>query len=340
MRSERAHAVALGLALCLATASVAPVARAQGKPAPTADELKAARELFQDAYRDEKERRYAPALEKFERVAAVKESASVRYRVATVLGSLGRLRESRDAFRALAASKASLPASEQEISDSAAERAQALDRRIPRLVLQLQEGAAPEARVTIDGATVPVTTAPRPFELDPGEHVVQGSAPTALPSESKVTLQEGGEVSVTVVLPPKAPRAVKVVPPPPRVEDPPPASGPRPDRTTAYVALGAGGVLLVTGVVFLAVREGDVSDLKKACSPTCPGNNRSELESKHDQAQLFGPLGVGFATVGLVAAGFGGYLLLRPQPKHTAARFRIAAAPVRGGALVGVGTAF
>jgi len=208
-------------------------------------------------------------------------------------------------------------------------------------VLQLQEGAAPEARVTIDGATVPVTTTPRPFELDPGEHVVQGSAPTALPSESKVTLQEGGEVSVTVVLPPKASRVAKVVPPPPRPDPQPDDSGPKPDRTLAYVALGAGGALLVTGIVLLAVREGDISTLRTACAPTCPSSNRSELEATRDEAQLFGPLGVGFAAVGVVAAGFGGYLLLRPQqPKHTSSGFRIGPAPVRGGALLGVGTAF
>jgi hypothetical protein len=340
MKSERVRAASLRVALALAVASIAPAASAQTKPTPSAEELKAARELFQDAYRDEKERRFPQALEKFERVAAVKESASVRYRIATVLGSLGRLRESRDAFRALAASKSSLPANEQEISDSAAERAQALDRRIPRLVLQLQDGAAPDARVTIDGATVPASVTPRPFELDPGEHVVQGSAPTAQPSETRVTLQEGGEVSVTVVLPPKASRVAKVTPPPPRPEERVPDAAPPADRTLALVALGAGGVMLVTGVVLLLVREGEVSDLKKACSPTCPSSNRSELESKHDDAQLFGPLGVGFAAVGLAAAGFGAYLLLRPHPKSVAAAFRIGATPVRNGGLVGVGTAF
>ncbi len=342
MKSERARAACLraALALALAVATLAPAASAQTKPAPSAEELQAARELFQDAYRDERERRFPQALEKFERVAAVKESAAVRYRIATVLGSLGRLRESRDAFRALAAAKASLPANEQEISDSAAERARALDRRIPRLVLQLQEDAAPDARVTIDGATVPVSVTPRPFELDPGEHVVQGSAPTAQPSESKVTLQEGAEVTVTVVLPPKPSRVAKIAPPPPPLEERGPDLAPKRDRTLPLVALGAGGVLLVTGVALLLVREGEVSDLRKACSPTCPSSNRSELESKHDDAQLFGPLGVGFAAVGLVAAGFGGYLLLRPHPKSTSAGFRVGPTPVRGGGLLGVGTAF
>src|SRR5205085_8512487 len=68
--------------------------------AQTNEELQAARELFQEAYKDEQEKRYDVALEKFRRVAAVKESAQVRYRIASVLESMNRLREARDAYRA------------------------------------------------------------------------------------------------------------------------------------------------------------------------------------------------------------------------------------------------
>src|SRR4051812_38177141 len=68
--------------------------------AQSPDELKAARELFQEAFKDEQEKRYTEALEKFQRVAKVKESASVRYRIATVLAAMGRLREARDMYRA------------------------------------------------------------------------------------------------------------------------------------------------------------------------------------------------------------------------------------------------
>jgi len=73
--------------------------------AQSPEELKAARELFQEAFKDEQEKRYADALEKFQRVAKVKESASVRYRMATVLAAMGRLREARDMYRALSATR-------------------------------------------------------------------------------------------------------------------------------------------------------------------------------------------------------------------------------------------
>lgn len=337
------------------------VARAQGTAGPTPaatpatpateQQLKAAREMFQDAYKDEQEKRYAQALDKFQRVAAVKESASVRYRIGSVLEQLGRLREARDAFRALAASKPNLTQPEKEIADNAAERAHLLDKRIPRLLLRLQPDPPADARVSIDGAPVPVSTTPRSIELDPGEHHILASSPTSLPSESKVTLAEGREVEVMVAL--ETTGASK--PPPPVVAEPPAVESPRRDHTLAYVALGAGGVLVVTGLVLLGIREGDISDIKKACGSngTCPSAERESLQSSHDQAALFGPLGIGVGLVGLAAAGTGVYLLLRRAPAADVAPAKgttttspssggihISTRPVYGGALLGLGASF
>ena len=308
--------------------------------------------MFQDAYKDEQEKRYAQALDKFQRVAAVKESASVRYRIGSVLELLGRLREARDAFRALAASKPNLTQPEKEIADNAAERAHVLDKKIPRVLLRLQPNPPADARVSIDGAPVPVSTTPRSIELDPGEHHILATAPTSQPSESKVTLAEGREVEVMVVL---ETTATSKAPAPVVVAEPPPAEGPRRDNTLAYVALGAGGALVVTGLVLLGIREGDISDIKKACGAngTCPSAQMASLQSSHDQAALFGPLGIGVGLVGLAAAGTGVYLLLRRAPATDAAPakgttttspssggIRISTRPVYGGALFGLGASF
>jgi hypothetical protein len=350
-RGARGRAALVGLGLAFALTTGGRGVRAQTK-APTPEELKAARETFQEAYKDEQEKRFAEALEKFQRVAVVKESASVRYRIGSVLEQLGRLREARDAFRALAASKPSLTGPEQEIADNAAERAHQLDRKIPRLVLRLKADVPPDTRVSIDGAPVPASTAPRRIELDPGEHLVQALSPSAQSSESKVTLGEGGEVefAVTFAANPAS------VPPSPRQPPPPPLPPPPPvehrDNTLAYVALGAGGVLLVSGVVLLALREGDISDIKSACGAngTCPPSLKNDLQSKHDQAQLFGPFGVGLGVAGLALAGAGGYLLLRPSKPAavpsgavtppSSSGLRVSPRPVAGGAMLGVGAAF
>ena len=340
-KGTRARAALFGLGLAVAMTAGGRGALAQTKAPPSPEELKAAREMFQDAYKDEQEKRLGQALEKFQRVAAVKESASVRYRIGSVLEQLGRLREARDAFRALAASKPSLSTPEQEIADNAAERAHQLDRKIPKLVLRLQPNAPADARVSIDGAPVPVSTAPRRIELDPGEHVVQASSANSLPSENKLTLAEGGELEFTVMLGPKP------------VVAPPPVESPHRNNTLAYVALGAGGVLLVGGLVLLGIREGDISDIKSACgeSGNCPSSMKDDLQSKHDQAQLFGPLGIGLGIAGVAVAGTGAYLLLRPSPKADAppsgtttspstGGIRVSPRPVAGGAMVGVGAAF
>ena len=73
------YAAAFAIAIAAFDAAVAPgVAHAQSE-----EELNQARELFNEAYKDEQEKRYEEALEKFRRVAQVKESASVRYRIAS-----------------------------------------------------------------------------------------------------------------------------------------------------------------------------------------------------------------------------------------------------------------
>jgi hypothetical protein len=294
----RASLRAASVAVVLAMTALAPRASAQ-----TNEELKAARELFQEAYKAEQEKRYPEALEKFQRVAKVKESASVRYRIATVLAAMGRLREARDKYRALANDKPSLPASDHETADSAAEKANDLDKRIPKLVVSVPENAPPDTKVTVDGEPVAVTsTTPKTVEVEPGEHVVAASAPGAAPYDRKVTVAEGaGEVPHVVALEPE-----KKATPVQTVE--------RRDNTLAWVALGGGGALLLVGGGLLLAREGAIDEIKTACpGNVCPTSVRTQVEDDRDRAELFGPLGGTLAVVGLVAVGVGVYMLVRPS---------------------------
>jgi hypothetical protein len=329
------------LAATIATTSSLPTAFAQppahppassspssspSTPPPSAEELKQARELFQEAYRDEQEKRFADALDKFQRVAKVKESASVRYRIAACLAALGRLREARDMYRALAASRDSLPASDRETADSAAEKAAELDRRIPKLILKVNPNPPPDARVSIDGAPVPISanTTSRPIELDPGDHVVAASARTGTPTEQTVKLQDGGgEVTHTVMFP---------VDPAgagnngnnggnnngnPVQETPGPRS--KRDTTLGVIAIGGGALLVLVGGAFLIAREGAIDNINATCpNKLCPLGKRDDVESDKDNAELFGPLGVGLGIVGLAAVGVGIYLLVRRPPARTA----------------------
>jgi hypothetical protein len=336
--SSRARAAWTGLALVLTLASVSPSAGAQ-----TASELKAARELFQEAYEDEKEKRFEEALEKFQRVAQVRESAPVRYRIASVLEQLGRLREARDAYRAIAASKPTLPEDQQEVADAAAQKVLAVDRRIPKLVVSIEEPAPEGARVSVNGVPVPASATPRKIELDPGEHVIQATATNAPPYEKRVTLAAGEEVPVAIAL---GPQTVDEPDPPP-----PGGEATETNRTLGYVALGAGGVLLITSAALLIVREGLIGDIETACpGGVCPIARRDEIEGKRSDADLFGPLGLGVGVVGLAAAGLGAYMLLRSSPSTSeppatgsaprAWRLSPRARVLQGGAMVGVGATF
>lgn len=324
-RALRVAALVVGTFVVQGVALSPRVAHAQ-----SADELKQARDLFQEAYKDEQEQRYEEALEKFRRVAQVKESASVRYRIAAVLEAMGRLRESRDAYRAVAAMKPSLPQNQQEISDASAERALQVDKRVPKLVVTV-ESAPADARVTVDGAPVPQG---RPVEQDPGEHVVQATASGMKPFEQRVTLKDdGAEVPATVKF-----ESDKPAPPP----EPPPE---KKNNTLAFVAIGGGVVLMGAGAAALLLREGAIDDIHSACPDLdrCPRSQQGTVEDATDKANLYMPLGIGLAGLGAVATGVGVYLLVRPAkkpadaaPAAPAASLRLSPQVVRGGATFGL----
>lgn len=324
-------AIALALAFAVSTgATFAP----RAAWAQSEEELKQARELFQEAYKDEQEGRFAEALEKFRRVGQVKESASVRYRIAAVLEAMKRYREARDAYRALAAMKESLPEKDQPIAESAAVRAVEIDKKTPKLVVEIAGQSPPsDARVTVDGVPVPTG---RPIDQDPGEHVVQATATGMKPFESRVTLpDERREVPATVAFESESAGGE----PPPQAE--------RPSRTLAYVALGGGGVLLATGVILLVAREGAIDDIEQACPDpsACPRSREAQVKDDQDQANLFLPLGVGLGVVGAAAAGLGVYLLVKspssePAATPTAGSVRLSPRYVRGGAGLGLTATF
>ncbi len=339
MTSEAARttwrAALLGLALAAALGTMARPVHAQ-----TAEELKAARELFQEAYKDEQEQRYEVALEKFQRVAKVRESAPVRYRIASVLEQLGRLRDARDAYRAIAASKPNLPAEQKEVADAAADKVLSVDRRIPKLVLQIEEPVPEGARVSVDGVPVPASASPRSIELDPGEHVVQASAGGKRPFDKRLNLVEGAKEPLTVALADELAAASGGTEPP--HEEPKP-----PNRTFGYVALAAGGVLLASAAVVLVMREGKIDDIESACpNNVCPLSRQVELQGQRDDAELFGPLGVGLGVVGLAAAVLGTYIIVRPAPASATARLAPAVRPtlapavLPGGGYLGVHARF
>jgi hypothetical protein len=334
-------------------ASAAPSAHAQ-----TPQQLEEARRLFQEAFKDEADGRCEDALRKFQEVAKIKESASVKYRIAKTEACLGRYREARDNMRALAASKDSLPPKDKNIADSAAAEVVDLDKKVPKLTVKVQDKAPSDTRITLDGAPVPSTGTPKPVEVDQGDHTVVATATGMKPFEQKVKVSESANETVTVQFEPEQP----VNPNP----NPNPDPNPEKDKKTGdgpgvlpYALLIGGGLGIFVGSMLLIVREGTVSDIEKTCPiidniHTCPTRTQADIKDKQAQSDLYLPLGVTFIAVGAIAAGAGVYFLAKPtkaadtpangtQPPPSGRSFHVGPpgiAPVRGGMMVGVGATF
>jgi hypothetical protein len=280
--------------------------------AQTANELATARTLFASALKDEEDKHFDVALEKFRRVQAVKDTVPVRYRIGACLEGLARLKLALAAYEG-AAQLGEADPQFAEIVSASRERIAELRARMPALTIRLAADAPADAEVELDHEKVPAQTLEKPIPLDPGPHEVSASAKGALPFRTQLTLTHGAHVSLVIPLEPKNgnddPRDHAG-------DDPPVTSSSR--RTWGWVTLGAGGVLLAgAGIVFL-FRQSDIATLDAVCpGGACPKSRESELTSVRNRSLVEGPLSFVLAGTGIVAAGVGAFLLLgaSPQPR-------------------------
>ncbi len=330
------------------TASVAFAASASAPLlAQTDDELAAARRLFTQAVADEEGKRFDTALEEFRRVAAVRETANVRYRIATCLEALGRRVEALASYRA-AARLAVGDRTAADVAHAADEHASQLDRVLPALSVVLPPDAPPGTTVRVDDAPVDSAALRDPMRLEPGAHTIAATAPGDLPFRTAVTLPEGGHVSITVTFE-KAPAAPLargagdgVVPKPLAV--PAPVDVHHGAPAGAWIALGLGAALAAGSVVSFVLRASNLSTLDQDCTSTgsgvsCPQSLASTVNQAHDAAAIEGPLGIGLAAGAAVSVGIGVWLLVSTPSSRPAqpSSGSVSIAPVlspHGGALV------
>jgi len=316
-RRERTVRAALSLAVVAAAALHCVPSRAQAE-----DELAAARKLFTEAVADQDARHYDAALEKFRRVAAVRNTANVRYRIASCLEGLGRLAEALGGYQE-AARLGEADRSAAEVVRAASERAGQLDRVVPRLVLVVPADAPPGTEVRVDDTLIGAAALADALPVDPGHHTIAATAPGDLPFRTGVTLAEGSRVSISVTLlpatspppldasTPDAPASVGV-PPPPTPETPVGHGAP----AGAWVAFGLGGAFAAGAIVSLVLREDNLHTLDHDCAPagsgkvSCPQSLSGPVDAASNAARVEGPLGIGLAAGAAVAAGVGVWLLV------------------------------
>ncbi len=151
-----------GLAITVAVLTVAP---AHADP-PAADPLPAARALFADALRDEEAGRLADALDKFERVRAVRDTASVEYRIASCQEGLGQPVPAYRAYLAARTLAANDPQSA-DIARAASQRLDALSKQVAQLAITPTPTPAPPPPQAAEPPIPPPPEAPPPTRDSP-----------------------------------------------------------------------------------------------------------------------------------------------------------------------------
>jgi hypothetical protein len=175
--------------------------------------------------------------------------------------------------------------------------------RIPKLVIRLHEATADQVRVTLDDAEIEPASIGTEIAVNPGVRRVVGTMGERV---ERVTLDmpersSGSAVLDFTPLPAVAPQqetASETV----HIDTSNPSR-----KTWGYVALGAGGLSLVTGIVTTVLASGQRGDLDRNCpGRQCTPEFHGDVDTLNTTLtlSLVGYLG---AAVGISA---GSYLLL------------------------------
>ena len=278
----------------------APAATAAPAPAPpSADALKHAREQFGQALALQTGGDWAGALALLKEVAAVKSTPQVRFNIALCEERLGRLIAAIGDYELAAADaraeKADL------VQEEVAGRLESLKARVPRVIVERGDGAY-AATISLDGVLLGDSVLRAPLPIDPGPHVVEGTAANFLSFKQSFRVVERQTATVVVKLEPEPAK------PEPRL-----ALSPRPAaqglRTAGFVVGGAGlGSWLVSGAMFY-LRQRAIHDLDQQCGPSranCPSNT----QNTYDRGKLYTTLGNVTLAVGAAGLGVGAVLVI------------------------------
>jgi hypothetical protein len=295
------------LVLALA-ALLAPAARAE----PTEADRASARSLASEGYDALERKDYATAVDRFRHADALVHAPTIGVDLARALIGLGRYVEAYERYELVIREgipKGS-PASWKKALDDAQNEVTTLEPRLGWLVIHVMGPLDPQ--VTIDGVEMPEAAIGARRAADPGTRSVRASAPGFEPRTERVTVKEGEEQVVTLVLD-RAESTHEAEAPPPA-----PAQSPQTQRRAsqlpAWVAFGIGGAGLVVGSVTGVLALGARSNLADRCpSGTCKPADNSEahsLRSDLSRYHAFGTVsGVGF-VVGIAGAATGAVLLI------------------------------
>ncbi len=288
-------------------------------------DLDRARASFPEALADQEAHRYAVALDKFRQVAAVRDTAQVEYRIGSCLEALGQKRAALVAYDH-AAHLGRGDAQAQDVVTSANEHIAGLASEMGKLGVVVRGSDAAEVRV--DGDPVAPDELAASIVLEPGEHVVDVTAPHMKPSRATVTLARGKRLNLTVDL--VAEQAPYV--PPPVVKS----------HTRQYVGvtlIAVGAAFAIGAGISLLVRDDLINTIKSDCIGTsspllCPSSMQGDIENMRSTANTLAPVAAILGGVALASAIAGVALVALGPQVH------VSVAPTQSGAAFALGGVF
>jgi hypothetical protein len=326
----------------------------------SATETAAARTLAVDGLKLAQAGKCDEAVSKLEHAEKLHHSAIVLSRLGECNVSLGKLVEGSEQLRKVL--REPLPANPSPALSKAYEHAQsALEVAKPRiaaLTVSLGKAAPPDLRLMVDGQAVPATLVDTELPADPGDHVIEASAPGYLKASARVSLSSADKKTVSLKLDPD-PNAPVVAPqaadaPAASVNAPSAKSAPvaadmtiaspppvhsSPSHAAAYVAWGMGVVGVGVGSAFGLIAMKDKHDIVARCgSDSCTADSSQSLNNAKRSGNIstiaFGVGGAGLVlgTVLYFTVGGSSQETGKAAPEH---RF---AGLTRGRAMIGPGS--
>jgi hypothetical protein len=281
----RASSAALGAFVAIALA--ASVARAQA-PNEADVAFKKGRDLL-------KAGKYVEACAEFEKSEHLDPQLGTRFNIAQCTEKQGKLAAALELYRQLIATDTNATRKQVE-TDAAAE----LDKHVPHVQITVEPPAAGLV-VKVGTQTVTCTNGACEARIDAGSYPATASAPGFKDATATVDAKDGATATVKLALVPAT-----AVPAPSEPVATEPTKSHR--KLYAKVAIGGGGAVLATGVVFGILARGNWNDAKAACggSTACPdAASLAKANALRDSASTKATLSTAFIIAGAAIAGAG-----------------------------------
>jgi hypothetical protein len=195
-------------------------------------------------------------------------------------------------------------------------KADALEPKIPRLVILLDESVPPGTTVSRNGSPLTVAFG-SPMRLDPGKYTIRVEAPEHRPATYEVVLFEGDEERLSV-----APgERIRQEPPPGQRISPVETRKANTRRTLGYAFGGAGAAAGLAAITFGVLTFTEYLTAKDHCDHVSGGWSCRDTTGDNaiGKGQTYELIAYGLGAVGLASMGVGAYFLLSDSPSGTTA---------------------